>query len=50
MGKGATGYDHAPTLINTNCGACHEDGANLIGTPWNGATTSSERATRGPTR
>jgi hypothetical protein len=43
-GKGAIGYDHASTLINSNCGACHEAGSNLIGTPWNGATTQASGA------
>jgi hypothetical protein len=43
-GKGAVGYDHASTLINTNCSSCHEAGTNLVGTPWNGATTQSAGA------
>jgi cytochrome c551/c552 len=38
-GKHALGYDHASTLITTNCKACHEAGSDLVGTPWNGSTT-----------
>ncbi len=38
-GKNAIGYDHKSTLINANCNSCHMTGSNLIGTPWNGATT-----------
>jgi hypothetical protein len=39
-GRRAFGYPHASsTLINTNCNACHEAGSDLVGTPWNGATT-----------
>ena len=40
-GKPATGYDHASTLITNNCSSCHEAGSNLVGTPWNGATTQA---------
>ncbi|HET6410698.1 MAG TPA: hypothetical protein VFG53_01475 [Anaeromyxobacter sp.] len=40
-GTGAIGYDHASTLINTNCNSCHEAGTNLVGTLWNGSTTQS---------
>jgi cytochrome c551/c552 len=40
-GKSAIGYDHLSTLINSNCGACHEAGTNLIGTLSNGATSQS---------
>ncbi len=43
-GKGAMGYDHASTLINTACNACHEAGSNLVATLWNGATTQSAGA------
>ncbi len=43
-GKNAIGYDHASTLINTNCGSCHEAGTNLVGTVWNGATTQAAGA------
>ena len=43
-GKQAFGYDHKSTLINANCKACHETGSNLIGTPWNGATTQAAGA------
>ena len=39
-GKHATGYDHASTLITTKCTACHEAGSDLVGTPWNGATST----------
>ena len=42
--KRAIGYDHASTLINTNCNSCHEAGTNLIGTVWNGTTTQSAGA------
>jgi hypothetical protein len=47
-GKQASGYDHKSTLINTSCNACHEAGSNLVGTPWNGAT--SQGAGAGDTR
>jgi len=47
-GKMAKGYDHASALINSNCNSCHEAGSNLVGTPWNGAT--SESAGAGDTR
>lgn len=40
-GKPAKGYDHASTLISTDCGACHEAGSNLVGTVWNGSTSQS---------
>jgi hypothetical protein len=43
-GKGAIGYDHKSTLINTNCNSCHEAGTNLIGTPWNGVTAEASGA------
>ncbi len=43
-GKQAIGYDHASTLINTNCNSCHETGTNLIGTVWNGATSQGAGA------
>jgi hypothetical protein len=43
-GKGAIGYDHASTLIGANCNACHEAGSNLVGTPWNQATTQAAGA------
>jgi hypothetical protein len=43
-GKGARGYDHLSTLINSNCNSCHEAGTNLIGTLWNGATAQSAGA------
>jgi hypothetical protein len=43
-GKKAIGYDHVSALINTNCSSCHEAGSNLVGTPWNGATTSASGA------
>ncbi|HET6438636.1 MAG TPA: cytochrome c3 family protein [Anaeromyxobacter sp.] len=43
-GKSAIGYDHASTLINTNCAACHEAGSDLVGTVWNGATSLSAGA------
>jgi hypothetical protein len=43
-GKGAIGYDHASTLISTNCAACHETGSDLVGTVWNGATAVSAGA------
>jgi hypothetical protein len=43
-GKNAIGYDHASTLVNSNCGSCHEAGSNLVGTIWNGATTASSGA------
>jgi hypothetical protein len=43
-GKGAIGYDHASPLVTTSCNACHEAGTNLLGTPWNGATTAASGA------
>jgi len=43
-GKNAMGYDHLSTLMNANCGSCHEAGTNLIGTPWNGATAQASGA------
>ncbi|HVO21595.1 MAG TPA: hypothetical protein VMU15_20215 [Anaeromyxobacter sp.] len=43
-GLQAIGYDHASTLINSACNACHEAGTDLIGTAWNGATTQSAGA------
>ncbi len=47
-GTMAIGYDHASTLINSNCKSCHEAGSNLVGTVWNNAT--SETAGAGDTR
>ena len=43
-GKMAIGYDHASTLIATNCNSCHEAGSNLVGTVWNGSTSQSAGA------
>jgi len=43
-GRPAMGYDHLSTLINSNCGSCHEAGTNLIGTRWNGATAQASGA------
>jgi hypothetical protein len=43
-GKGAIAYDHASALAAANCGACHEAGSNLLGTPWNGATAQASGA------
>jgi hypothetical protein len=43
-GKNAIGYDHASSLINSNCNACHEAGSNLVGTPWNGSTSQGSGA------
>lgn len=43
-GKNAIGYDHASTLINNKCSSCHEAGSNLVGTVWNGATTTAAGA------
>jgi hypothetical protein len=43
-GKGAIGYDHKSSLINSNCNACHEAGSNLVGAKWNGATSQSSGA------
>jgi hypothetical protein len=43
-GKNAKGYDHASTLINGNCGSCHEAGSNLVGTAWNNSTTQAAGA------
>ncbi len=40
-GKPATGYDHASSLITSNCRACHEYGSNLVASVWNGSTTQS---------
>jgi hypothetical protein len=34
-GRRAIGYDHASTLVNGNCRACHEAGSDLVGSPWN---------------
>ncbi len=36
-GKSATGYDHASSLINSTCNACHEAGSDLLGTPGAGS-------------
>jgi hypothetical protein len=47
-GKMAIGYDHASTLIDTDCSAWHEAGSNLLGTAWSGSTT--EAAGAGDTR
>ena len=38
-GKNAIGYDHASTVANNHCNACHEAGSNLLSPVWNGATT-----------
>ena len=38
------GYDHLSTLINSNCGSCHEAGTNLVATLWNGATAQASGA------
>ncbi len=38
-GRHAIGYDHASSLIGSNCNACHEMGSDLVGTPYNGNTT-----------
>lgn len=43
-GKSAIGYDHASTLIATNCNSCHEAGSNLVSPVWNGATTAAAGA------
>ena len=43
-GKNAIGYDHKSSLINAACSACHEAGSNLVGTPWNGATSQGSGA------
>ena len=43
-GKNAIGYDHKSSLINAKCAACHEAGSNLVGTPWNSATSQSAGA------
>ena len=43
-GRGAMGYNHASALAAANCGACHEAGSGLVGTPWNGATTQGAGA------
>ncbi len=40
-GRMAIGYDHASTLINTNCSSCHEAGSDLVSPVWNGATSTS---------
>jgi hypothetical protein len=38
-GKNAIGYDHASSVENNHCSACHEAGSNLIGTLYNGSTS-----------
>jgi hypothetical protein len=44
-GRHAFGYPHgSTTLINNNCNSCHESGSDLVGTPWNGATTTATGA------
>jgi hypothetical protein len=43
-GKGAHGYDHASSLINSNCKSCHEAGSNLVATVWNGVTSAASGA------
>ena len=44
-GRRAFGYPHASTtLILNNCNSCHEAGSDLVGTPWNGATTTATGA------
>jgi len=43
-GKNAIGYDHKSSLITTKCASCHEAGSNLVGTPWNGATSQGSGA------
>jgi hypothetical protein len=43
-GKPALGYDHASTLISSDCGACHEAGSTLISPVWNGATAQASGA------
>jgi hypothetical protein len=43
-GRHAIAYDHASTLINSHCDACHEAGTDLLGTVWNGATTTASGA------
>ncbi|HEU4385550.1 MAG TPA: hypothetical protein VFR85_18845 [Anaeromyxobacteraceae bacterium] len=43
-GRGAIAYDHASPLISFSCNACHEAGSDLVGTPWNGATTQAAGA------
>src|SRR5260221_83469 len=40
-GKRAIGYDHASTLIATNCNSCHEAGSNLVGTVFNNSATEA---------
>jgi hypothetical protein len=40
-GRLATGYDHKSTLINANCGSCHEAGSDLVNAPWNGSTSAA---------
>jgi hypothetical protein len=43
-GRHAFGYPHTSTLINNNCNACHEAGSDLVGTAWNGATSTTSSA------
>ena len=38
-GRMAFGYDHASTLDDANCNACHEAGSDLVSPIWNGAAT-----------
>jgi cytochrome c551/c552 len=40
-GRQAIGYDHASTLNNANCNACHEAGSDLVSPVWNGSTSQS---------
>lgn len=43
-GRNALGYDHGSTLIDANCGACHEAGSDLLSPTWNGATSTTTGA------
>jgi hypothetical protein len=40
-GKNALGYDHASTLIASNCNSCHEAGSNDLNTPYNGQSAQA---------
>jgi hypothetical protein len=40
-GKNALGYDHASSLIASNCNSCHEAGSDDLNTPYNGQATQA---------
>lgn len=40
----AAGYNHASSLINSNCGSCHEAGSDLVSVSYGGTTHGDTRA------